>query len=262
MVLERLISMRTALRQPLWMFAIGVMVSLISLLISFYIFQTSIGMFTSLFITIAMTPFMLNLVRYEEDRDEQIDYLERINFVQRHRDILKVYSAFFIGITLSMSVVFLLLPQSTTQNIFQDQISEITRIRGNVAFASTFQQIITNNFGVLFLAFFFSFLFGAGAVFILAWNASVLAAAIGIAAKQIGGVGGFPLAILVFFPHGSLEILAYFIAGIAGGLISTVVLRRHSKKFWFVMKDCFQLMIIACILLVAAGVIESLSISL
>lgn len=157
---------------------------------------------------------------------------------------------------------YMLLPQNVVESVFNDQVSEINAIRANIAFLAPFQKIVVNNFGVLFLSFLFSFLFGAGAVFILAWNASVLAAAIGIAAKQFGGVKGLPLAIAVFFPHGSLEILAYFIGGIAGGLVSTVVLRKHSKKFWFVIQDSLQLMIVAAILLVVAGFIETLSITL
>jgi len=261
MVLERLISMRMALRQPMWMLVTGALVSAICMAISVFIFQTSVGMFTTLLITIAMTPFMVNLVRYEEDREEQSQDIEKMNFLQRHRDILKVYSAFFVGITLTMVAAYLILPQTLVESIFHDQTTEISAIRGNVAFVDTFQKILLNNFGVLFLAFLLSFLFGAGAVFILVWNASVLATAIGIAAKEIGGVGGLPLAIFVFFPHGSLEILAYFIAGIAGGIISTVILRRRSKKFWFVIEDSFQLMAIAGVLLVVAAVVESFSIT-
>lgn len=257
MVLERLISLRMAVRQPVWMFFIGAIISAICMAISFFIFQTSIGMFTTLLITLAMTPFMVNLVRYEEDKEEQSEDIEKMNFLQRHSDTLKVYSAFFVGMTLSMVAAYLILPQALVESIFNDQTVEIQAIRGNIVFFNTFQEILINNFGVLFLSFLLSFLFGAGAVFILAWNASVLAAAIGIAAKQFGGVGGLPQAILVFFPHGSLEILAYFIAGIAGGLISTVILRRHSKKFWFVIEDSFQLMAIAAVILVVAAVIES-----
>ena len=40
-------------------------------------------------------------------------------------------------------------------------------------------EIFINNMGVLFLCIIFSFLYGAGAIFILTWNASVIAAAIG-----------------------------------------------------------------------------------
>jgi len=243
------------------MFVIGAIISPICLFVSYFVFQNSIGIFTTLFITIAMTPFMVNLVRYEEDREEQLQDIEKMNFIQRHRDILIVYTAFFIGITLSMSIIYIVLPQNIVKIIFQDQMNEINAIRADVTFAENFQKIVVNNFGVLFLSFLFSFLFGAGAVFILSWNASILAAAIGdIAVKNFGGLIGLPVGIAVFFPHGSLEILAYFIAGIAGGLVSSVILRRHSKKFWFVIKDSLQLMIVATIFLIIAGVIESLSI--
>jgi len=242
------------------MFVIGGVVSTICMLVAFFIFQTSVGLFTTILITIAMTPFMVNLIRFEEAREEEVQGIEKMNLLQRHKDILKVYTAFFAGMILSMSIIYIALPQMTVEKIFSDQISEINAIRGQIAFADTFQKIIINNTGVLFLSFVFSFLFGAGAVFILAWNASVLAAAIGIAAKSIGGIGGLPVAILVFFPHGSLEILAYFIGAVAGGLVSTVVMRKKAKKFWFVIYDSLQLMFVAAILLVVAAVVETVAI--
>ena len=261
MVLERLISLRTAIKQPSWMFVIGGTVSLISLFVSFFVFQTSVGMFTSLLVTIAMTPFMLNLTRYDEDREEHIANMENLNFLQRHRDILTVYTTFFAGMIFSLTLVYLILPQSVVERIFSDQITQINAIRGSFIFSDTFEKIIFNNIGVLLLSFFFSFLYGAGAVFILSWNASVLATAIGIAAKSYGGFTGLPLAILTFFPHGSLEILAYFIGGIAGGLVSTVITRRHSGKFWLIIKDGLKLMVISIFILLIAGFIETLAIA-
>lgn len=258
MVLERLISLRAAIKQPSWMFLIGGIVSVVSLFIAYFIFQTSVGMFTSLLVTIAMTPFMLNLIRYEEEKEEEEADITKMNFLQRHRTILKVYTAFFAGMILSLSLIYIFLPGATVEKIFSDQINQINAIRGSFLFGDTFTKIIANNIGVLLLAFLFSFLYGAGAVFILAWNASVLATAIGMGAKSYGGAAGLPLAVLTFFPHGSLEILAYFIGGIAGGLVSTVLTRKHSGKFWFIVKDGLQLMLVAGIILVIAGLIESI----
>lgn len=261
MVLERLISMRTAVREPAWMFVIGGVVSVISLFIAYFVFQTSVGMFTSLLITIAMMPLMLNLIRYEEEEEEVQPDIEKMNFLQRHKMTLKVYTSFFTGMILCLSLIYMFFPNANVQQIFSDQVNQINTIRGNFLFGSTFTRIIVNNLGVLLLAFLFSFLYGAGAVFILAWNASVLATAIGMAAKSYGGFEAFPLAVLTFFPHGSLEILAYFIAGIAGGLVSTVLMKKHSGKFWFVLKDSLKLMLIAGVILVIAGTIESLEIA-
>jgi len=257
MVLERLISLKTAVRQPAWMFVIGALVSTVCLGVAFFVFQSAIGLFTTMLITTAMMPFMVNLVRYEEAREEETKEIEKMNIFQRHRGILKVYVAFFGGMILSMSIIYILFPNALVEKIFNDQVSEINTIRGNVLFVDNFEKIILNNSGVLVLSFVFSFLFGAGAVFILAWNASVLAAAIGLAAKSIGGVKGLPLAILAYFPHGSLEILAYFIGAVAGGLVSTVIMRKKSPKFWFVINDSLQLMLAAGILLIIAAVVES-----
>jgi uncharacterized membrane protein SpoIIM required for sporulation len=257
MVLEKIISIRKAVKKPWEMFLIGGVVSVICLAISFIIFPSSVGLFSVFLITIAMTPFMLNLTRYEEARDEElIKKRKHLNLFQRHREVLLIYVAFFAGMIFSLSIIFLMLPETMTQRLFEDQINEINLIRGSATLPGTFSKIVINNIGVLFLAFIFSLLFGAGAVFILAWNASVLSAAIGMAAQSLGGIGGFPLALLAFFPHGSLEILAYFIGGIAGGLVSVAITRRTSKWAPFIFKDSLKLMIASIILLVGAGAIE------
>lgn len=263
MVLEKIVSIREAIRRPWWMFIIGGIVSVICLFISLLVFPHSIGMFTAFLITFAMTPFMINLITYEEAKEEElIERRKEVNLFQAHKEILLVYSAFFSGMILFMSIIFLMLPEDTVQKLFEDQISEINLIRGSAVFANTLQRIIFNNIGVLLLAFLLSFLFGAGAIFILSWNASVLATAIGLTAKTIGGVKGLPLALMLYFPHGSLEILAYFIGGIAGGLVSAAITRRKSKWFWFVVKDSIIFLLIAVIILIGAGLIESTSIAI
>jgi len=263
LVLERLISMKTALKKPYWMLLLGAIVSAICLFISFVVFQTSTGLMTSLLVTIAVTPLMLRLVRYEEKKEEEeAKFAAEGNILARHRDILTIYSAFFTGMIITLSLAYLILPSSTVEKVFNDQIKEINLIRGNVAFGDTLERILFNNLGVLFLSFVFSFLFGAGAIFILAWNASILAAAIGMAAKSIGGVKGLPLAVLAFFPHGSLEILAYFVGGVAGGLISAAITRKKSPRFNFILKDTAQLMLISVLVLGLAALVESLEIAL
>jgi uncharacterized membrane protein SpoIIM required for sporulation len=262
MVLERLISIKDAIKQPVWMFLIGGIVSVACLFISFFIFEKSVGLFTTFLITFTMAPFMLNLVRRQEEMEESVKKIQQLNIFQRHADILKVYTAFFAGMILSMSIIYLMLPSATVERLFEDQVNEINIIRGSFLDFTTFQRIVFNNVGVLFLSFLFSFVFGAGAIFILAWNASVLSAAIGMAAKSIGGMAALPLAVLMFFPHGSLEILAYFIGGIAGGLVSAAVTRRKSPKLFFILKDSFKLMLISIIILLVAGLIEGIEIGI
>jgi uncharacterized membrane protein SpoIIM required for sporulation len=260
MVLERLISLKTAIKQPAWMFIIGGVVSVISLFVAYFVFQTSVGMFTSLLVTITLTPLTLSLFRYDEEKEEQEKDLDNMNFIQRllfHKEVLVIYAAFFAGMIIVFSIIYLLLPDAMSQKMFAQQIDQIDVIRGKFLFIDTFMNIIKNNITVLILSFIFSFVFGAGAIFILSWNASVLATAIGMIAKPYGFIG-LPLGISTYIIHGSLEILAYFIAAIAGGLVSTAIMRRHSEKFWIVIRDSFQLIAISAIILVLAGLIESL----
>ncbi len=257
MVLERIVSIRDAVKNPWWMFVIGGVVSVISSLIALLIFPSSIGLFLVFIITFIMTPFMVNLMSYEEAATEQeIRRKVKLNFLQRHTDVLAIYIAFFGGMALALSILFLMLPQATVEKIFKEQITEINVIRGSAIFSGTFQKIILNNISVLAISFLFAFLFGSGAIFILAWNASVLSAAIGLTAKSLGGFTGLPAALLTFIPHGSLEIVAYFIAGIAGGLVSAAMTRKKSFWFFVVFKDSLKMMMIAMLFLIVAGLIE------
>jgi len=258
MVLERLVNVRMALKHPFWVFILGGVISTICLFLSFLIFNTSAGLLSNFLITFAIFPFMLDFIRYEGSKmDQKAEVLQKMNIFQRHRSVILVYVAFFVGMILSQSILYFLMPDNWSQKLFEDQINQINIIRGEATFGGTIEGIILNNLGVLFLSFVFSFLFGAGAIFILSWNASVLSAAIGMSAKSIGGFKAIPLAILGYFPHGSLEILAYFIGGIAGGLVSLAFTKRNTKKFSFIIKDSLELMVISVILLIAAGVIES-----
>jgi uncharacterized membrane protein SpoIIM required for sporulation len=184
------------------------------------------------------------------------------SLLKRHADILKVYAAFSAGIVIALSLAYVLLPEETSYKLFKDQIDTINAIRGKATFADTFQAIFLNNVGVMFLSFLLSFLFGAGAIFIISWNASVLAAAIGSLAKTIGGIKALPVAVLPFLPHGSLEFLAFFIGAISGGLISMAVTRRKSKNFWLIVFDSLKLLLISIFILGVAAFIETMELIL
>lgn len=258
MVLEKLVSLKAAVRNPWMMFIVGGLISVACLVVAFLVFKESVGTFTTFLITVAMAPFMVNLLTYEEaTTEDEIGAREKMNLLERHGDMLTLYSAFFVGMILTMSIIFIFLPADVVEHIFKDQIEEINIIRGSFVNMTVFERILINNISVLLITFLFSFLFGAGAVFILSWNASVLATAIGLASKAIGGAEGYLKAVLIFFPHGSLEILAYFIGAIAGGVVSAAVTRNRSKYFWSVIEDSMKFLVIAVVLLVAAGMIEA-----
>jgi stage II sporulation protein M len=117
-------------------------------------------------------------------------------------------------------------------------------------------MIFTNNIYVLIFTLLFSLVFGAGVIFILAWNASVIAAAIGIFTKS--ELSALPLGLARYMIHGIPEIASYFIVALAGGMVSVAVIRHETgtEKFWEVLEDSLHLIIIAVIVLFIAALLE------
>ncbi|MDI6806667.1 MAG: stage II sporulation protein M [Candidatus Aenigmarchaeota archaeon] len=256
MVVEKIISVRKATKNIIWVFLASGFISVFCLAIALLVFRTSTGLFTTMLITIVSIPFMHSLLKAHEAKQEEL-WIKELSLIQRHKKIIEVYIAFFLGIVLTMSIIFVMLPPQVAEGMFEEQIREIELIRGKIIFASTFQMVITNNLTVLALSFLLAFLISAGAIFVLTWNALVLSTAIGLAAKSIAGL---PTAILTFLPHGSLEFLAYFLAVISGGILSAAITRRESKRFWFVFQDCMLLLLLGVWLIIFAAFIEAFAI--
>ena len=144
---------------------------------------------------------------------------------------------------------------------------------GNVIYSlSIFSKIFFNNFKVLAFSILFSFVYGAGAIFILVWNATVIGAAIGnfiranmssyTSSLGLMEAGNYfhvvSLGLLKYSIHGVPEIMAYFYGGLAGGILSVAIIRKHFKtqKFSAIMRDFSELILIAVSFLVAAAFLE------
>jgi uncharacterized membrane protein SpoIIM required for sporulation len=117
-------------------------------------------------------------------------------------------------------------------------------------------NIFANNIYVLIFTLVFSLIFGAGAIFILAWNASVISSAIGIFCKS--SLLNLPLGLARYMIHGIPEIGAYFIGALAGGIISVAIIKHDVKteKFWIILQDSLNLVILAVIILFLAALVE------
>jgi uncharacterized membrane protein SpoIIM required for sporulation len=117
-------------------------------------------------------------------------------------------------------------------------------------------SIIENNVRVMIFTLLFSLIFGAGVIFILAWNASVISAAITVFTKS--EITQIPLGILRYMVHGLPEIAAYFVTALAGGIFGVGILRNGVKdhRFLRVLENTFLLLFTALIILLIAAVIE------
>lgn len=165
------------------------------------------------------------------------------------------------------------------QNVFETQIQTFNsiQIKGNVTGQATgslsaFSTIFFNNIKVLIFCVLFSFIYGAGAIFILTWNASVIGVAMGNYIRSgLGSVAHLvgldktaeyfttiTFGVFRYIIHGIPEILAYFAAALAGGIISVGVIKHdfEGRKFEHIVLDAADLLLLSLALTFLAAILE------
>jgi len=261
MVLESLFSASELEKKPIDMLVLSIIVTTLCTLISYIIFPEYSGIITPLLVTATMSPVFFLIFKMEENVERKVAEHKLIRgFWDRHDETIKIFTYFFIGNFIAIFVFAVFLPETFLATAFNQQIESITRITsmsGYVLNPTTLNLIIMNNLKVMFFAFLLSFLIGAGALFILSWNASILAIYLASFVRE-GLYHDFLLRSVSIAPHAPIEILSYFLAGIAGGILSVGVIREKlkSKEFLFVFKDSLLLMILAVAAVVFGGFLE------
>ncbi|HME86960.1 MAG TPA: stage II sporulation protein M [Candidatus Nanoarchaeia archaeon] len=268
MVFESLISPWKAEKHPWELFFFGFLYTSVALSLSLWIFTDYAGL-VSVFLTVmSCIPLMYKTLRVEE---EKIDYIqEEGSLLREHGKALSFFIFLFLGITFAFTTWYVAFPTEVSQSIFSVQIHTILDINGSAtAGVDLFTRIFFNNVKVLTFCLLFSFFFGAGAIFILTWNASVIAAAAGGLIKShifasngnifFAYASGYSHALIRYFIHGIPEIAAYFIGALAGGIISVAIIRRDftTKNFQKIAFDTSNLILLSIALLFVAGLIEA-----
>ena len=267
MVLESLINPKNASREPHVMFTLGIIYVLIAAAISIYVFPTNPSLPTVFLTTFAAIPLLVSLLKREEK--EVKEEVEKVKYplIGEHKDVFEIFTYLFFGMTTAFLIMYVFLPSNISTNLFSYQIQTIEGISGFFTQSTILQEILVNNFKVMLFCLIFSFLFGAGAIFIITWNASILGVAIGHAIREkLAQLGPSAASYFYVIPygfgryliHGIFEISAYFLAGIAGGIISAAVVRSdyHSKEFYEILLDSLDLIILASLLLVIGALVE------
>ena len=142
------------------------------------------------------------------------------------------------------------------------ELAPNARVTGNVVSGLPYvTHIFLNNIRVLFFVLLFAFFYGVGAIFILAWNASVIGVAVGNFVRShihLSYFSALPLGLLRYSIHGIPEILAYFMAGLAGGIISVAVTQHQygSAGFRKVLFDSLDLAVGSIVVLFIAALME------
>ncbi len=275
MVVENLANFSVAGKNWNKTFVFGFFISTVSLVTAGIIFPPASGL-VALFLTSAAAFPLINKA-YETEED--LDVYSGAGFLERHAAVLKIYSGFFVGVLVATSMAYFAVDQERAADIFRFQLSalgsaEITgRAAGVLAGQDVFSAILVNNLRVALVSFLVAVIFGAASVFIISWNASVIAVFIGVLAKTSTasfasyGLLGAPLAFAYGFLsglgaiviHGIPEIMSYFVAGLAGGVISVGITKEKlaSSRFLKVFKDGMLLLVVAVFMIFVAAAVEA-----
>ena len=276
MVLESIVVPKRWLHHPKRMFIIGLVYSLLGIILGVALF----GRYASV-AGIFLTTIPLVVIWYHAIYDEEKKCMEKCRthtHLKQYKHILIFFIYLFMGMVFAYSVWFTFMPLDLVTVSTAIQIETIYAIQNHFATtgASILQTdeimiILINNLRVLSFCIIFSFIYGAGAIFILSWNASVIGVAIGNMGREglarLAHMGQNPSIItyfsvlpisLTYLVHGIPEIISYFFGILAGGIISEAVVCHHYKEpeFWHVIKDSLSLIFISLLVLLLAALIE------
>jgi uncharacterized membrane protein SpoIIM required for sporulation len=276
-MLESIVNPKRVERGPFKMFFIGIVYASLSLLLVHFFFgkdpvlSNASGMTVVAFCIMFSLPFMYFLIKREEQADEQVEGL--LGVWRIHKDAIYAFMWLFLGFLIAFSFWYIILgntnllnfqietycqinsPGSIDNCVKMNSLDKLTTT-GATSKGGQLFSIIENNVYVMIFTLIFSLLFGAGAIFILVWNASVISAAIGVFSKY--QVSGIPLGILRYMIHGFPEVTAYFITALAGGIFGVGIIRHgiRDPKFTKVIGNTAILLFISIIILVVAALME------
>jgi len=276
-MLEMIMKPKRAERRPWEMFFIGLVYASVSLLLVTFVFgkdpilSQGSGLLIVIFTVICTLPFMYYIIKLEEGKDIEIDDSGKL--MLEHSKAIYALMWLFLGFIVAFSFWYLIIPEQSAQN-FNFQIKTFCAINspsnydyclekygipigtGGATGIQALGGIFANNIFVLIFTIIFSLAFGAGAIFILVWNATVIAAAMGIFSKD--SLLHLPIALSRYMIHGVPEIGAYFMGALAGGIVSVAVIRKdlRGEEMWKILQDALFLIILAIIILIIAAAIE------
>jgi len=278
-MLEMLINPAKAEKRPWEMFFVGAFYATIALILTEWIFAGDpvLSKYTGILIVTFCVMFTIPFLYFAFKNEEEKDLVESsyLNLIKEHSKALNYLMFLFLGFVVAFSFWYIVFedgnmnfraqietycminrPSHFDQCVEEYGVNHISKTTAFLTAKGKIVNIFANNIYVLIFTLIFSLVFGAGAIFILAWNASVIAAAIGIFSKS--SLINLPIGLFRYMIHGVPEIGAYFIAALAGGIISVAVIKHdvRSEKFWVILQDSLNLIILAVFVLFFAALIE------
>jgi uncharacterized membrane protein SpoIIM required for sporulation len=279
-MLELIVFPKRAERKPWELFFIGLLYSSLAYLLVKWIFAKDVVLSMSSGILIVMFASLFSIIFFfyalRLDEKENIEDKSDDRAMKEDWKILKMFLWLFLGFLVGFAFWQIVIPGGIEFNSqmqtycvinkpfqYQDCLTDLNKTLSNVDMNSVkpgnIVGIISNNIVVLISLLLFALIFGAGVIFIIAWNASIIASVIAFSAKY--SFIGLPLSMIRFMLHGILEIAAYFIIVMAGGMASFALTsfiknKLTKESLMRVVRRAVYLILLGLIIIVLAGFVE------
>jgi len=262
MVHHILFNPRKAQRHPLEFMLIAIFYSSLSVIIGSWIFPEYASLIIVALSVFSCLYVVQGAIRAEEAKER--NYKTEGWLLQRHKKTLKFLLLLFIGFVISFALWTFFLPTDQISTLFSLQDSTVENVKASVGTGSAVNQgslltIIGNNLKVSFISLIFALLYGAGALFIIIWNASVMGFVIGDLARNAFGIASLPIAFIKYFVHGIPEVLAYLTMALAGGIIYVAAWEgdfHDPGRRKTIIRDTLTLVLISVGLILISALIE------
>jgi len=246
-------------KQRFWMvFFICLMVSFGLGFVNYFI--GGISVFLIAFVCLA---FSYPITKYMRELNfKNMDRFYYKKFFQRFDQEIFIFWAVFVGVVIG----FYLTNVIGLTSDFQYEKSFVGALNGNIILDNFFYSVFFNNLSVAFYTFILSFFLFSGLIFVVVWNASIVAYYL----FSLNSHGLATLTGLGFLVHALLEIGGYVWAGIFGAVLSHRIAVRYfgygklpsfkRKKVMdrtFVL-DCFLFLVLSIGFIFFGAVVETL----
>ena len=289
MVLESIVGENNIRRHPILICILAFLISLGAIYFASLIFPAHASVVSVAFITIGLVP-MLHNVLSKEAEEEVLYKKSSLTFFARHFDLIQIYFWVFVGIILAFSVAYAIVPQDIKQTVFEEQINAFCSISGSDACNGSTPMsisgnatglavteckdpstsnvqgctlyILENNGGVLLFTIVLSLLYGAGAIFIIAWNASILGVFFGEMFLMGQHLKSFGFLQGMLIGHGPPELFSYVFGALAGAVLSAMISKGKlfSHHRWAFIKDVAFLSLLAFFSVIYGAATEAVGI--
>ncbi|GEM_PF-6338095 len=276
MASNTVISIPEFFQRPAYGAFAGVFCALIGFITSYFLFtgnENIVGIGAILFATILAIPFLNTLfVKYEKISAQS----RRERVFHAYKPFIDYITTFFVGMFITYFILTLFVPNLvfSKENMLGIaktwEAQKITTLLPPPPMETQIWRdifsIFIHNITVMLISFALSLFFGAGALFLIALNASIFAAelarvvhvTIPLKSTFLTAYSFIACNLSIMLLHTLPEAAGYLLSAICGGIIGRALLTEkiNSKAFYFVKKDVLAILLMSIIVLFIAAIIE------